>query len=190
MFSQKIKDTVFLKKEKNHSIYIDSNPYSPYYEMLTNFKSSEKNKNLINDKDLDLPKKWIKLYLYKNNYVLYAPCDWCYNSLINFSSKNIFFEECEFSSNKVLLKNKIKKNKYLFKFENSLKKKTKLTISIVDPKRGIAIFEFENEKNGKKYELFLDCAKIKNHPVIVNDCKFNKTSEFNFDEIDFKKLLN
>ena len=84
-----------------------------------------------------------------------------------------------------------KENSKTFTFERitELNDKRKVIIHFIDKEKGIAVFE--SEINGEvSYKLMLDVTKINQYPMIVNDCK-SKQSEFrDFEEPDFKKLLN
>jgi hypothetical protein len=62
-------------------------------------------------------------------------------------------------------------------------------IYIVDPKMQIAIFEDESKQGAYRYTLMASADKIKNFPLIVNNCITSKMPIAPFDKLDYKKLI-
>ena len=63
-------DTVFIKNNNLQKIYINEDRESNYYNLINNFDDFFLTKELNIE---DLESKWLKIYKYKNNYVLYYP---------------------------------------------------------------------------------------------------------------------
>lgn len=191
--AQQITDTIFLVKEKNdsdvHEIFIEPYKSSKNYKSIISFssfpKTSDKNRIIYKN----LPQKWIPLYSYKGNYYVYLPCDFSFNQKISLYNKNIFFEDFELYSYHINLYQKIK-NKYIIHYNGFEKSKTKLEISIINKEKGIAIFKHIRNSNKIDYKLMVDSNKANLFPLIVNECKYNKTIEFEFDSLDFEKMIN
>ena len=183
-FAQETKDTIFLQKKEGYNIYIDPNKdpnsYNDFYNEFKDFPKGNLN--------LKFPNKWIPAYKYQEKYYIYKPCD-CHNPIIKITNKKTYqkcFEESEYKNIKILVKG----NNYIeITYINFSKQKEKLKITYLEEKKGIAIFEFINNKKQSNYLLMVDLEKIKKLPIIVNDCKLEKVKEFEFDKIDYKQLL-
>lgn len=96
-------------------------------------------------------------------------------------------------ANKILTYKKVDEKTFSLSLTSIDRPKRKLTIHIIDKQKGIAIFEElyddRGKYRGKQYYLMIDATKIKLLPIIVNYCQTQKQMEFDFDEPDFKKLL-
>lgn len=192
--AQNVSDTIFLLKEKSgldiHNIFIDPNKDSKNYDLINNFNVFQNILNTKKLKFLDIPNKWIPLYIYHKNYYLYLPCD-CFDMRIGLTRHNILFEGCEITKHKII--NLSKKNNLVYNvtYTNYNKKGyDRLEIHIIDKHKGIAIFKHIINKTEIYYQLMLDSNKARSFPIIVNDCRYSKTIEFEFETIDFKKILN
>jgi len=187
--SQQLADTIFVLKESIdsniHKIFIEPNKNSIYYESIGDFHSFPKSSKKEKLKLGRLPKKWVSLHLYKEKFYLYAPCDYCFNSKIGFIQNEISFENCEIISYKIDGFEKINNLKYTFNYNNY----NKIDIYIIDKKRGIAVFKYKNADNEINYQLMADLKKIKKFQIIINDCRDSKTKEFEFETIDFEKII-
>ncbi len=65
----------------------------------------------------------------------------------------------------------------------------KLTIHQIDSKTGLSVFESTNESEMYKYRLYIPIESAKKFDMIVNYCDNQKQMEFDFDQIDFEKLI-
>jgi hypothetical protein len=188
LLAQKESDTIFLLREKGHTIYLEPNKNSFNYVSLSNFSHMElKNETF---QILGLQSKWIPLYSYKSKYYLYLPCDLGTGSRISFSNNRISFEEFEIYS--FAIDSKIKKiddTYYRFTYKDFEKKSVCLEIHIIDSKKGIALFKFISENRKISYRLMVSSENLKEFPLIVNNCISNRTKEVRFDEINFEKML-
>ena len=182
-----------LKREKYYviinddSIYIFMNnrlyDYNYTYEDEDDFKevfiTLKKKKTPKN-----LPTKWVPLYLYNNEYYLYAPCEWTIPKYNITDTLLMYYGWMDglygFSYDTIIQKSN---NHYSIQnikgFHN-----TEINIYIIDKAKGIAVFEFDNYKPS----LYVDAEKIRNFPIIVCECT-EKYEEYEFPDIDIKKLI-
>jgi hypothetical protein len=207
-------DTVFIYRKVTrdyyHAIYIDTIRTSKYYTYLKNFNFDKYAKESYqsayqykkelyvqqrkNEKSIDLPKNWLPIYQYKNEYYLYAPSDWgnAHRCLINDSS---FVNWDMEGPVPYPLKSftRIAKNKYKLEFlhkQNNHVASTKLIIHVIEPVTNLSVFEFLQEAEQPHYELYVPAEHAEKFNLIVNYCNNQKQIEFNFDKIDFKQILN
>ena len=131
-----------------------------------------------------LPTKWIPLYSYNNEYYLYAPCEWIIPKYNITDTLLMYYGWMDgiygFSYDTIVQKSD---EHYVIQgikgFHN-----TEINIHIIDKKKGIAVFKFDDYKP----HLYVDAEKIKNFPLIVCDCN-EKYKEYEFPDIDLKKLI-
>jgi len=189
IFAQNESDTIFLLKGKGHSIYLEPNKNSVNYDYLSNFSQLQlKNETA---KILGLQTKWIPLYLYKGDYYLYQPCDLGTSSRVSFSNSEISIEGHEiynFKTNSGLIK--VDDSYYKLAYNAFEKSNICIEIHIIDNPKGVAVFKFITNDNKISYNLMVDSEKFKAFPLIVNNCRFNRTIEFGFDILDFEGLIN
>jgi hypothetical protein len=199
-------DTTFLLKEPNHSIFIDNSKTSKFYDNIADFKFYKYEKDTyarslqyLKDRDLkltktdikDIPRKWIILKYYKNQFFTYHPSDFYAHFKISISDTALIEHSGEGPiANKIVSFKKINDHTFSLKLSRDDIPKRELAIHIVDKKNGIAIFEMLTDRQKKQYFLMIDARKIRQLPIIVNYCKTQKQAEFDFDEPDYKKLLD
>ena len=163
IFSQSKFDTIFLSKSKNNKVYLDKD-----------YKKFEHH-NIDTTSNIYLP-----LYLYKNKYYLYKPCDGYHDKsiLIKEKSASINIGEDQYFN----ISNKIKNNRktsYLLISQNI---NTELEIKKINKK--MYVIRFDNN-----YYLMTNSNQIKKFPIIINDCPNEKVDEFIFDNIDAKSIF-
>ena len=201
------KDTIFFKREVRdspyvfyHAIFIDTS--KKVRQRLTDFKfdnfdsgvyfSELKGLGLLRKRELPnkFPKKWIELYLYKGEYYLYKPSEAGFNirfeitdsTTIDFSMEGA--EPSRINQILVLLPGHILLNR-----NNNWDGKT-VEINIIDAKKGIAVFNFGRTKYSYPLSrLMVDINKAYLFPLIHNYCVTDLQPEFEFDYVDFDKLL-
>lgn len=194
-----------LYKSKYQTIFIDDKANSNFKKIRSNFSfddwdkknfqnsldSIKSNKITLNSFDVgNLPKKWIELFLYKGKYHTYYYCDFCGDYKLEFRKNMILETNCEgLSILPVSSFRKLNSKTFEFKTFYDVQEDSKTIIHLIDPKKGVAIFE---KKIGKEssYQLMLDVLKINQFPMIVNDCPISKQNEFEeFETPNFKELL-
>jgi len=180
-FSQ-TKDTIFLKKEKGHNIYKIQNRNSKMYNDLSNFKNFDEGKTEKIMK-IGLNSKWIRIHKFNNEYFLYAPCDWCNDTKFQIDDDFLQGSGCELIKEKIKSVEKINEKEYNIIFISMFpqKHKTNLRIKLIDSKYGIYEFHYPDGLELRKM-LFIKDSDFKKFDIINNDCKFEKSSEFEFDE--------
>lgn len=212
--NQKMDDTTFILREMTktfyHAIYIEKNRQSKFYQRLTNFsfnkydkESFEMNYNSIKEKFTNklkkfnrsgLPTEWVPLYRYKDKYYLYAPSDWgnAGRRIITDSTLVYWYMDGPYPMPLTSFR-KVNDNKYnltSFTLQNTENGSNQLIIHIIDGKNKIAVWESPTEVKEYCYTIYVPKENAKNFDMIVNYCEEMKQMEFDFDTIDYKKLLN
>jgi len=200
-------DTLFIKKDLEYYIFIDTTRNPKYYEKLDNFKFDkydlelyegylksfrENNIKLTKHKLDNFPKKWRPLMWYNGEYYVYYPCDFCSNYRISITDTTLIEYWCEGPSvNKMSEYKKLNDNTFYFQlYELLSEKEINFTIYLIDKEKGIAVFK--DDING--YSLMIDVEKINNFPIIVNKCEFMKVDDIPIEyqndlNIDFEELI-
>lgn len=188
LLAQKESDTIFLLKEKGHTIYLEPNKNSITYDSLRNFiRFKLKNET---SEILGLQTKWVPLYSYRSNYYLYLPCDLSTSSKICFSNDEINIEGYEIYKFKINSGiKKVSNSLYKITYKDFLGKKICVEIHIIDSLKGMALFKFISENKTISYSLMTNSKNLKTFPLIINNCKSNRTKEVIFDKINFEKML-
>lgn len=159
-----------------------------YFEGLKDLTKTKFTKHIINKQ---FPKKWIALYIYKNEFYTYAPSDFGnhYKFQITDTTTIDFGMEGPEPS-KILSAKQISSNKIELKRKNYWQGH-KVIINIIDSIKGIAVFTFSSTRyrphNYKRLMVSEDKAYL--FKTVVNYCESQKMFEFNFDKINFEKLL-
>lgn len=202
-----LNDTVFLKREINiqtapfyHAIFIDTtqkikNSITDFrfrkFDSTTYFQELNliKNQSRLYQLPKSISKKWVSLYLYKNEYYLYAPSDWGNNykfEVTDTTTIDYYMEGPEPS--KIVSIFQLSPAEVVINRKNNWNKNS-VKIKVIDPERGIAIITFgsSTKKNTEK-RLMVSVDKVFKFKTIVNYCDTNKVSEWEFDNIDFSKL--
>jgi hypothetical protein len=202
------KDTIFLLKEKRtigyHTVFIDTNPTSEFYRTITDFsftgddahsytRSLEffKGQKLTRFTNRTFPRKWIELYQYKGRFYVYYPSDFYFEYKVRITDSTYIIHTGEGPiANKIISFSKVDSCTYSFRLTGQYGRNRRLTVHIVDLKKGIAVFEENVDGQGKEYFLMVAADKARNLPLIVNYSRDQKELEFQFKTPDYKKLLN
>ena len=132
----------------------------------------------------NLPRKWIPLYPYNNEYYLYRPCEFIIQRYNITDTLLMYYGWMDgiygFSYDTIVQKSK---NHYQIKRIKDFHNR-KINIYIIDREKGIAVFEFDNYKP----RLYVDAEKVGYFPVIVHYCN-GKEDNYEFSDIDLKKLI-
>ncbi len=201
-------DTIFLSKstEKGtaQSVFIDTNRNSKFYpttsfqfdkrdslSYFTSIENLKKNKiALAHQTPVIEWTKWLDLKIYKGNYYAYHPCDFnSFHALSINDSTLINWKGEGPEAVKIIAQKKIDSSTYYFNLTGQYHDHVELLIHIIDADRGIAIMEGRDEEGGSGYNLMIAADKIRSVPIIVNNCETEKQAEWNFEQVDFKKLL-
>jgi hypothetical protein len=201
-----VPDTTFLLRETKgdvyHAIFIDTAKASLYYDYITTFQFDEIDSasyqasldcmgilSFMKYNDFGLPKQWNLLYTYKNAYYLYSPSDYVnnYRILISDSTYTDYYGTGPFA-HKINSLTKINNKTYTFDLSSCNDIQKKVIIHIIDPQKGIAIFEDPAADKDDRYVLMVRTDKAKEFPIIVNFSP-QKEAEYKFDEPDYEQLL-
>ncbi|MES2372033.1 MAG: hypothetical protein V4557_05600 [Bacteroidota bacterium] len=197
-------DTVFLLKGATHAIFIDTNKHSMFYDKIADFTFGQfdsasysyslgylksKKRVLTKNNIRGIPRKWVILNYYKNQFYTYHPSDFYshFKVLITDTAFIDFTGEGP-CANKIVSYKRLDKKTMFFSLESIEKPSRQLIIHMIDEQKGIAVFEEPGNKNDR-YHLMIDVKKMRQLPIIVNYCTIQKEMEMDFDTPDFKKLL-
>ncbi len=211
LFAQS-KDTIFLQKklvDSIHSIYstiyidsgltnFDKNLTFLLFQFDTlayneNFKEI-KIKKPIKLHNLKIPKKWIALNEYKNEYFTYVPCEPGENYSVLLTDTCIIqygYDGAMGSAYTKIIKNEAKEFAFVCK-DYLAKQEDSTIIKIIDVKKGLAVYSNYYKVGGKfklSRSLLVDADKAYKFRSIVHNC-YEKENEFDgFVEPDYEKLL-
>ena len=211
LFAQS-KDTIFLQKKLVDTIH---NIYSTIYidSGLTNFDKNLtfllfqfdtldykenykeiKIKKHFKQQNIKIPKKWIALNEYKNEYFTYVPGEPGENYSVQLTdSCRILYgiENAIGSAYTKIIKNTSKE--FVFTCKDYLDGKDSIVIKIVDKEKGLAVFSDYYPGVGGvlrvSRRLLIDADKASAFRSIVHNC-YEKENEFDgFVEPNYEKLL-
>jgi hypothetical protein len=201
-----IPDTTFIERDtvngNYHAIFIDTAKSSLYYDYINSFQFDETDSasyqssvdclkpfSYINNDIFGLPKRWLTLNIYKGNYYLYSPSDYINNYRVAITDSNYigYYNEGA-QATKINSITETNQKTYRLELSNCNNTTAELFIHLVDPQRGIAVFEFPYVTIEGRYILMVDADKAKNFPIIVNYGTV-KFTEFKFEYPNFDLLL-
>ena len=126
---------------------------------------------------------WSSLYWFNNDFCLYSPSDWMSNTPVLLTDSILYYLASD--PGLEILKSFKKVNSHKFEFTSldfTGNFKT-TTIEIIDPKKGIAIWEYRYASNDSVVrELKVRSENVKLFPMLIFDCGENKCV---FDQVDF-----
>ncbi len=202
-------DTTFLLKETKggtyHSIFIDTNSASEFYDQISDFTFAEfdqksyssslnylkANKIVSAKKTIKwIPLKWIILKQYKDKFYTYKPSDFLSHFKISIiDSAFIDYTGEGPIANKIIDFVKVDDKTFKFRLTSINIEDRTLIIHIIDKKNGIAVFEDTSKGKNKFFYLMISADKIRKKPIIVNYCETEKQLEYHFDKPNYSKLL-
>lgn len=200
------KDTLFLLREKRptgyHTVFIDTNPASRYYKAISDFSFTGDDKKIyastlaiVKDKRLTrftskaFPRKWIKVYQYQNKFYVYYPSDFMSHYMVRVTDSTYidYYGEGPLA-NRIISFKRVDSSTYHFKLKSPYTGIHQIVVHIIDPKKGIAVFE-ESAETGETYcHLMVTADKVRVLPIIVNYSPDQKEEEFDFGEQECAEL--
>ncbi len=213
MFSNHIvksADTVFLLKRHRKSYYqvayIEKNRNSPAYKALLDFKldSDENEEYRENCKTLyksavkgikkyklpGLSRQWVPVYNYAGKYYLYSPSEGGAQGRVMVTDTTVWclYLDGYYAEQILSATNEGGGNWRLSAF-SPINGRHPIIVHTIDSKTHLAVWgDLNNGDN--RYNLYVPREYAGNFDMIVNQGRGNvKVNEFNFDEIDFQKLL-
>lgn len=204
-----INDTLFFYQDSlygsRQSIFIDHNKNNKFYLKIGTFsfgdfdnQSYDYSINYFKDNNIVLKKrkikgiasKWVILQQYKGNFYLYHPCDFLFHYRVSITDTTFIDWTGEGPvANKIIHFKRIDSKTFDFELSGIYDQNQKLRIHIIDNKKGIAIFEKIFDGRANIRYLMADADKIRNIPIFVNNCEYEKQLEQEFDAPDYDKLL-
>lgn len=214
--AHKSRDTVFLRNEMNYvdadsvkypiwnKVFVVSDTQSNYYNALLDstrdniYDGKKMNEYFYLNKSQELkhfdvsmlPHFWLPLVKYRQKYYLNSPADGDDSKIIS-DSLVIYYhwEPIPFVINNF---QRISPNHFRIQskeIENSEYSLDVLDIYIIDPVNNVAIWKYKSRHDGEYlYNLRVARQNAKMFPLVVNIAN-EKPNEFEFDPIDFEKLL-
>lgn len=181
-------DSILLKTQ-NGFIYITKDTSFKHYDWLNpkfnntnkvylSLYQSFKNKKSLNKIQINLPKSWAELFLFKDQYYVFSPSDWMRNENL-FLTDTILYHNRSVDPDIELISNykKINHAIHLFKLYTPKYSDTNnyilsnLKIELLDSNLNIYKWTWSNEKSEiYQKRLFIDNKNVKLFPMIVEDC--------------------
>lgn len=140
----------------------------------------------------EFPKKWIALYQWKGKYYLYHPSDFGNHYRFEITDSTSIDFTMEGPEPSRLINVTMPSPSKVIITRKNLWDGQHLEIKMIDKRKGIAVFTFGPTKfnNTPHRVLMVDAMKAHLYSIIVNYCATDKQSEFDFDKVNFKSLLN
>ncbi|TCS88922.1 hypothetical protein EDD80_102113 [Anseongella ginsenosidimutans] len=208
-------DTIFIFRKVTewyyHAIYIEKDKKSETYKRAIDFSFEEWDRrnyrsqkalvereapgSFVKRETFDLPQNWLPLYKYKDKYYLYDPSDGqCSRTMIK-SREYISWGMEGPGPWPMKSVKKISDTRYTLEllnpFDHLPSVFNHITIHIIDPETKMAIFEYTSQDGFYHfYRLFIPAAHASNFDLIVNYCDKQRQMEFQFEKIDYAKLLD
>lgn len=209
-FSQKRDTSFLLKKTFVHKsyqkVFIDDNRNSEFVQQLKrNTKIDEHQFDQMFGSTVEailksnqqfsierLATNWYPLYLYKGKYYLYSASDPGTSTWIGIKQHAVYQLHFDPGIVPSVIEQVSQVNDRLIQLKlfNELEGHYSLNIHLVNENKGLAVFEKINRLNEKTYWFMVREENMKDYPIVVNDCKEQRTDEFKFDKIDYQKLLS
>jgi hypothetical protein len=206
-----VNDTFYIRRQiVNDSIaeavYIDSNQNSNFYYNVFNFDDTdvdnivsyikgvhEKRVALKTYKTYGLATQWVPLYLFRSKYYLYHPSDWGNRGMKYLTKWSLMFYDMDGYRPLAIqsfakIKNNIFNIKLIQTMEGDEYLPEEVNIYILDKLNNLAVWEYK-AGNSSTYQLMIPKEHARQYPIIRITSDFGKRGEYEFEQIDFKKLI-
>lgn len=206
--SQSSDSTILLKEhfeDGYHVVFVVSDKSSIWYSRLTDEWVDKDQYNLllkeaVDSFDVSLKtlklhldgKEWFPLHRYKGKDYLYVPSDAGteYRFLITDSTIVERYFDPGVLPSVLLGYNTISAQCFQIDFANIIEGKKWMRIHFLDKSRTKIVIERPYAPDSFKYTVMIEKSKLKEYPIIVNYSKSNRTREWEFDIIDYRKFIN
>lgn len=132
---------------------------------------------------------WTNLYQFNNAFCLYGPSDWMAHTELFFTDSLLYNLRSDGDLEFIMSVSTISSNACEFELLNYLNEPYFLAIRIVDENRGIATFEWYDDKHVSYHKsVYVKSEMVRNFPILIYDCGNQKCAfgDVNFFEpIDF-----
>jgi hypothetical protein len=205
-------DTTFIvreaKKDFYHAVYVEKDRSSKLYKTLLGFKFDKNDSITYNDgykvmkikhraslKKYDLGQlrnEWVPLYGYKGKYYLYFPNDFGYAARRILTDSTLIYWGQEGPTPAPLFEFKrLSANKYALKTSPFYQfvRSSNITIYVIDAKNMVTVWEDKSLPLDYRYMIYVSKGHAANFDMVVNHCVTEVTPEFDFDKINYKKLI-
>jgi hypothetical protein len=202
-------DTIYFHKDSVlgsiQSIFIENNNNSKYYTNISHFtfnrfqqRRYDNSIEYLEENNIELSKKvirgipsnWIVLKQHMGDFYAYHPCDFLFHYKVSVNDSTYINWTGEGPvANKINEYRKIDQNTFAFILTGVYNNNSELIIHIIDQERGIAIFEKVLKDRPNVFSLMIDAKNIRKVPIIVNNCEYEKQSEFQFEDPEYEQLL-
>lgn len=202
-------DTIFLKRGDSsnsfHRVFILNN-FSKYHtQLFQNMKKDSahiaeiniilnaglSNKKISIQSNLPLG-EWMSLHSYKEKLYAYSPSEPYINSYLNITDSSI--EINDFSEGIIPMRitkiAKTKNNGIVFIIKGIYEYAQQITFYFLNKEMDLALVEIVNNEKQKSYEIMATKNKIFHMPIIINDNPTSRFGEWQFDKINYRKILN
>jgi hypothetical protein len=136
--------------------------------------------------------EWMSLHSYKGKLYAYSPSEPYINSYLNLTDSSI--EINDFSDGIIPMRiteiAKTKNNGIVFVVKGIYEYASQVTFYFLNKEMDLALVETTNQVKEKSYEIMATKNKIFHMPIIVNDNPTSRFEEWQFDKIDYRKILN
>jgi hypothetical protein len=200
----RLHDTLFFIKNTYQQVFIDPDKSGKNHQKLIDLqwntktyaqwevqraKIREQDPNVLKKHVLKrLPRHWLPLEQYKGQLYLYKPCDNLFRHWVTIEQDAVIFlggEAPEWYPIQGV--QKFSPDLYELLLDSRFGEPPYRRIKI-HLKGDMAIFECIRETYASWY-LMCDAEKVLRFPLIINDCPERKAVELNFEDPDFKKIL-
>jgi hypothetical protein len=188
-------------------VYIDNKINSKQKNYVKDFKTNEDDLELItssynkiiqdygykpNKLTEKLPQKWVRLYKYNGDWILYNNIEFNFRFMLNDSSLITFYMDGPMS--KVIVGYNKTRNVHKFKlldydwYDTKSTYIEELNIYVIEPEKYITLWEFQS-KNGSEQLIMIPEERTKDFSIIaIRTTDLMGNEQDILDEIEFKKL--
>jgi hypothetical protein len=207
-----VNDTFFVKRSiindsVAYAVFIDTNRNSWYYsnrygsfdeldmDNVMNYLDAIGKKHIVLEKfnTYGMASEWRPVYQLHSKYYVYQPSDSGYKGTKYLThSLLMIYSPDGYSPIAIQSFTKIRNDIFNIKLKHGIPEDqympTEVNIYIIDKKTKLAVWEYKTGKS-YKYQLMVPQENSHQYPIVVIKSDFGKQPEYDFEVIDFKKLI-
>lgn len=176
-------DTSAISYEYLNPSHIDSTVFTDFYREMQfelegkfSIQTNHFNHPFINS-------HWTNLYQFNNAFCLYGPSDWMAHTELFFTDSLLYNLRSDGDLEFIMSVSTISSNACEFELLNYWNEPYFLAIRIVDENRGIATFEWFDEKHVSLHKtLYVKSEMVRKFPILIFDCGKQKCA---FGDVNF-----
>ena len=205
-FAQQPDTTFLFRNDKNgvyHAVFVDTTGTADAYSWIAQsmridtlmyeeaIAREKKEIGVVKKNQIPLAESWFSLHQFKGKFYVYSPSEPYYNLYVKFTDSTMIINYFDDGLRPSLITSvsKIQKNKLEIRSQGDLSSMNRMIIHFLTTERDVAIFEFPDSQLENKYALMVAENSLRKFPIIVNYCETDRVGKWNFEEIDFQKLL-